>query len=133
MNAGGRGRVPPSPVSNSAPSGGSTLMTLAGSCCGRSLQQEAWTFREADVRLAEHRELRAALGLPGVPDCTTRYRFLGRLHETVLEQALSAVVQWLLPQPGGQATVAVDATGLTPGAISTFFVKRAKDREPGFP
>src|SRR5262249_24861026 len=31
-----------------------------------------------------------------------------------------------------QATVAVEATGLAPGAISAFFVKRAKDREPGF-
>ena len=28
--------------------------------------------------------------------------------------------------------MAVDATGLTPGAISTFFVKRIKDRAPGF-
>jgi hypothetical protein len=60
------------------------------------------------------------------------YRFLRRLDETVPEQALSAVVQWLLRQPAGQAMVAVDATGLTPGAISTIFVKRAKDREQGF-
>jgi hypothetical protein len=28
--------------------------------------------------------------------------------------------------------VAIDATGLAPGAISAFFVKRAKDGEPGF-
>jgi IS5 family transposase len=95
------------------------------------MRYEEWTFREAEARLAEHRELRAALGLSVVPDYTTLYRFLRRLNETVLEQALSAVVQRLLPQPGGQATVAVDATGLTPGAIRTFFVKRAKDREPG--
>jgi Transposase DDE domain/Transposase domain (DUF772) len=96
------------------------------------MRYEEWTFREAEVRLAEHRELRAALGLRGVPDYTTLYRFLRRLNETILEQVLRAVVQRLLPHPGGQATVAIDATGLTPGAVSTFFVKRAKDREPGF-
>jgi hypothetical protein len=50
----------------------------------------------------------------------------------VLERALSAVIEHLRPQPSPPATVAVDATGLTPGAISTFFGKRAKDREPGF-
>jgi DDE family transposase len=72
------------------------------------------------------------LGLHRVPDYTTLYRFLRRLDEAVLEQTLSAVVARLRPQPSPPATVAVDATGLTPGAISTFFVKRAKDREPGF-
>jgi hypothetical protein len=40
---------------------------------------EDWAFREAEVRLAEHREPRAALGLPVVPDDTTLYRFLRRL------------------------------------------------------
>jgi Transposase DDE domain/Transposase domain (DUF772) len=90
-----------------------------------------WTFREAEVRLAEHHELRAALGLDHVPDHTTLYRFLRRLDEAVMEQVLSAVVQRLMPQPSPQAMVAVDATGLAPGAISTFFVKRAKDRGEG--
>jgi hypothetical protein len=33
---------------------------------------------------------------------------------------------------GDRATVAVDATGLTSRAISTFFVKRAEDRGDGF-
>jgi DDE family transposase/transposase-like protein DUF772 len=96
------------------------------------MRYEDWTFREAEVRVAEHRELRAALSLPHVPDHTTLNRFLRRLDEAVLEQLLSAVVQRLIPQPSPRATVAVDATGLTPGAVSTFFVKRAKDREPGF-
>jgi hypothetical protein len=41
---------------------------LAMLCLMRS---EDWTFREAEVRLAEHRELRRALGLDRVPDCTT--------------------------------------------------------------
>ncbi len=45
---------------------------------------------------------------------------------------MHAVVQHLASQPGHRATVAVDATGLAPGAVSTFLVKRAKDREPGF-
>jgi hypothetical protein len=31
------------------------------------MRYEDWTFREAEVRLAEHRELRTALGLPHVP------------------------------------------------------------------
>jgi Transposase DDE domain/Transposase domain (DUF772) len=96
------------------------------------MRYEDWTFREAEVRLAEHRELRAALGLPVVPDYTTLDRFLRRLTVELLEQTLSAVVQRLIPQIDGPVTVAVDATGLTPGAISTFFVKRIKDRSPGF-
>ena len=96
------------------------------------MRDEDWTCREAEVRLAEHSELRAALGLRHVPDYTTLYRFLRRLNEAVLEQILSAVIQRLVPQPDRQATVAVDATGLAPGAIRTFFVKRAKDRGEGF-
>ena len=96
------------------------------------MRYEDWTFREAEVRLAEHQELRVALGLHSVPDYTTLYRFLLRLNEAVLEQTMGAVVRWLASQPSPQATVAVDATGLAPGAISTFFVKRAKDRGEGF-
>jgi Transposase DDE domain/Transposase domain (DUF772) len=96
------------------------------------MRDEDWTFREAEVRLAEHAELRAALGLQHVPDYTTVYRVLRRLDEAALEQALGAVGQQLMPAPARQATVAVDATGLAPGAISTFFVKRAKDRGEGF-
>ena len=36
------------------------------------MRYEDWTFREAEVRLGEHQELRAALGLERVPDATTR-------------------------------------------------------------
>jgi Transposase DDE domain/Transposase domain (DUF772) len=96
------------------------------------MRYEDWTFREAEVRLAEHTELRTALRLQRAPDYTTVYRFLRRLNETALDNTLSAVVQRLDPQSGPQATVAVDATGLAPGAISTVFVKRAKDRGEGF-
>ena len=35
------------------------------------MRYEDWTFREAEVRLAAHRELRTALGLDHVPDYTT--------------------------------------------------------------
>jgi len=89
---------------------------------------EDWTFREAEVRIGEHRELREALGLARVPDFTTLNRFLHRLPEQVLTRALGETVGRMAPPPSGCATVAVDATGLTPGAVSTFFVKRLKDR-----
>jgi len=70
------------------------------------------------------------LGLLHVPDYTTV--FSAGLDEAALQRTLSDVVQQLVLQPDRQATVAVDATGLTPGAISTFYVKRAKDRGEGF-
>jgi hypothetical protein len=97
------------------------------------MRYEDWTFREAEVRLTKHRALCRALGLARVPDYTTLYRFLRRLDETVLEKLLNSVGQRLIPQPSRQTTVAVDATGLAPGAISTFFVKRVKDREQALP
>jgi hypothetical protein len=61
------------------------------------MRYEDWTFREAEVRLAEHAELRAALGLRHVPDYTTVYRSLRRLDEAALERTLSAVIQRLVP------------------------------------
>src|SRR6202047_1858527 len=39
------------------------------------MRYEDWTFREAEVRLREHHELRAALKLRAVPAYTTLYRF----------------------------------------------------------
>lgn len=39
------------------------------------MRYEDWTFREAEVRLQEHSELRLALGLKQTPDYTTFYRF----------------------------------------------------------
>lgn len=38
------------------------------------MRYEDWTFREAEVRLGEHIELRQALRLGRVPDHTTLYR-----------------------------------------------------------
>jgi len=92
------------------------------------MRYEDWTFREAEVRLAEHTELREALGLQRVPDHTTLFYFLRRLKEGTIAQLLAETIQRLPPPPSGGTTVAVDATGLAPGAISTFFVKRLRDQ-----
>jgi hypothetical protein len=91
------------------------------------MRYEDWTFREAEVRLREYRELRQTLGLRSVPDFTTLYRFLKRLEEPRLDRAVGETVHRLRSvQPGGRkrARVAVDATGLASGAVSTFFVRR---------
>jgi hypothetical protein len=48
------------------------------------LRYEDGTWREAQVRLAEHSELRRALRLGSVPDYATRYRFLRRLEAAAI-------------------------------------------------
>jgi len=90
------------------------------------MRYEDWTFREAEVRLAEHRELRRVLGLASVPDYTTLYRFLKRLGDGPIQHALGATVRRLRgkSREKRRARAAVDATGLAPGAVSTFFVRR---------
>jgi hypothetical protein len=98
---------------------------------------EDWTFREAEVRLAEHSDLRHALGLERVPDHTTLYRFMRRVTDEVLDEVLVAVAARLVPRRRGRkrrkAVAAVDATGLAPGSISTFFINRRTDRGEGLP
>ena len=98
---------------------------------------EDWTFREAEVRLAEHSDLRAALGLERVPDHTTLYRFMRRVTDEMLDEVLTAVATRLVPRRRGRkrqkAVVAVDATGLAPGSVSTFFINRRTDRGEGLP
>ena len=98
---------------------------------------EDWTFREAEVRLSEHSELRRALGLERVPDHTTLYRFMRCVTDEMLDTVLIAVVGRLTPRRRGRkrkkAVVAVDATGLAPGSISTFFINRRTDRGEGLP
>ena len=96
------------------------------------MRYEDWTLRKTEVRLAEHSELRSALGLSKAPDHTTLYRFLRRLDERALVAALNETVRCLpktdhLEQEPA-AIVAVDATGLAPGAISTFYVRRTHNR-----
>src|SRR5438552_3684818 len=92
------------------------------------MRYEDWTFRAAEVRLAEHGELRRALELQAVPDYSTLFRFMLRVEEKMIAQVLAKVVRRFQSRrsASGQAksTVAVDATGLAPGAISTFFIRR---------
>jgi hypothetical protein len=79
------------------------------------MRYEDWTFREAEVRLSEHRELRQVLGLVSVPDFTTLYRFLQRLDDQTIDRAVGETVRRLrgsLRQKRRRARVAVDATGL---------------------
>jgi hypothetical protein len=91
------------------------------------MRYQDWTFREAEVRLREHREPRQTLGLRGVPDFTTVYRFLPRLEGQTIEGAFGETVRrmhgWRRSGPR-RARVAVDATGLAQGVVSTFFVRR---------
>jgi hypothetical protein len=87
------------------------------------MRYEDWTFREAEVRLREHGELRRALGLQQVPDHTTMCRFLFRLPEEAIGRALAEAAR-RFPRRRRRAHVAVDATGLSSGAISNFFVRR---------
>ena len=92
------------------------------------MRYEDWTFRAVEIRLAEHGELRRALELQVVPDHSTLFRFMLRLEEQVITQALAEVVRRLQRRgsasDAGKSTVAVDATGLAPGSISTFFIRR---------
>jgi Transposase DDE domain/Transposase domain (DUF772) len=91
------------------------------------MRYEDWTFREAEVRLGEHRELRQVRGLTSVPDLTTLYRFLQRLDEQTIDRAVGETVRRLRGARGKgrrRARVGVDATGLAQGAVSTFFVRR---------
>ena len=76
---------------------------------------EDWTYREAEVRLAAHQELRRALGLQSVPDHTTVYRFLRRLKEEDLTKVLAEVVKRFPRYKGRRSIVAIDATGLASG------------------
>jgi len=83
------------------------------------MRYEDWTFREAEVRLGEHRELRQTLGLTSVPDFTTLYRFLQRWNEQIIDQAVGETVRRLrgaLRKGRRRARVGVDAAGLAQGA-----------------
>lgn len=78
--------------------------------------------------MQEHIELRMALGLKQTPDYTTFYRFMRRLDENLIQNVLQEVaLQIMNNQPTKNAILAVDATGLAPGAISTFFINLKRD------
>ena len=92
------------------------------------MRYEDWTFREAEVRLGEHCGLRQALGLSRVPDFTTVSRFLQRREGPTIEGALGETVRRMhgwRRRSRRRARVAVDATGLAQGAVSTYFVRLA--------
>src|SRR5580698_6654825 len=57
------------------------------------MRAEDWTFRETEVRLREHRELRAVLQLTSVPDYNTLYRFLRRLDDSSIDRVLGESVR----------------------------------------
>ncbi len=98
------------------------------------MRYEDWTFREAEVRLREHRELRAVLGLSRVPDYTTVYRFLRRLPDDAIASVLGASVRQLRQSSRRgrwRAAVAVDGTGLSPHAVSTYFIRRLAQHSGG--
>ena len=98
------------------------------------MRYEDWTFRETEVRLQEHVELRRALGLKQAPDYTTFYRFMRRLSAERIQIALQeAALETIKNGPAKRAVFAVEATGLAPGAMSTFFINRKRDRGEGLP
>jgi hypothetical protein len=88
------------------------------------MRYEDWTFREAEVRLQEHTELRSALELRSVPDYTTLYRFLTRLDPADVSRVMDEIVRQMPGRWRSPATVAVDATGLAQGAVSSYFIRR---------
>jgi len=90
------------------------------------LRYEDWTFREAEVRLSEHSELRSALHLRSVPDYTTLYRFLARLQAHDVDRALDEVVRRMPGRRRRRVTVGVDATGLAQSAVSSYFIRRVE-------
>src|SRR6266404_4580628 len=81
-------------------------------------------FREAETRLREHQELRAALKLREVPDYTTLYRFLRRLDDVTVERGLGETVRRLRRRRRRAVSVAIDGTGLSYNSVSTFFIRR---------
>ena len=90
------------------------------------MRYEDWTFREAEVRLSEHAELRSALELNSVPDYTTLYRFLARLDPDDVAQVMNEIVRRMPGRWRSPATVAVDATGLAQAAVSSYFIRRVE-------
>jgi Transposase domain (DUF772) len=85
------------------------------------MRYEDWTFREAETRLREQQELRAALQLPAVPDYTTLYRFLRRLEDDTVDRGLSETVRRLRRRRRRAVSVAVDGTH---NSVSAFFLRR---------
>jgi hypothetical protein len=88
------------------------------------MRYEDWTFREAETRLREHQELRAALKLQAVPDYTTLYRFLRRLDDDTVDRGVHETVRRLRGRRRRPISAAIDGTGRSYNSVSTFFVRR---------
>jgi transposase len=98
------------------------------------MRYEDWTFRETEVRLREHGELRAALQLQSVPDYTTLYRFLKRLDKDTIDRGLGETVRRLRRgKTHVRVSAALDGTGLSPQAVSTYFIRRSEQQQGGKP
>ena len=96
------------------------------------MRYEDWTFRETEVRLREHRELRETLKLTSVPDYTTLYRFLQRLDDETINRVLGeSARRFKTKRRRRRARVAIDGTGLAHNAVSTFFIRRIEQRPRG--
>jgi len=95
------------------------------------MRYEDWTFREAEVRLREHQELRAALQLQAVPDYTTLYRFLRRLEDDTVDRGLQETVRRLRRRRCRPVAAAIDGTGLSHTSVSTFFLRRLEQHAHG--
>src|SRR5260370_9310841 len=102
---------------------------LAGLCL---MRYEDWTFRETEVRLREHGDLRAALQLQSVPDYTTLYRLLKRLDNDTIDRGLGETVRRLRRgKTHVRVSAALDGTGLSPQAVSTYFIRRSEQQQGG--
>jgi hypothetical protein len=101
---------------------------LAVLCLMRS---KDWTFREAEVCLREHQELRAALHLQAVPDYTTLYRFLRRLEDDTVDRGLQETVLRLRRRRRRPISAAIDGTGLSHTSVRTFFLRRLEQHAHG--
>src|SRR5260370_6909453 len=88
------------------------------------MRYQDWTFREAEVRLREHQELRAVLKLPAVPDYTTLYRFLRRLEDDTVDRGLHETLRRLRRPRSRPISAPIDGTGLSHTSGSTFFPPR---------
>jgi hypothetical protein len=83
------------------------------------------------VGLPEHGELRETLKLSSVPDYTTLYRFVQRLEDETINRVLGEAARRSKSpkrQARRRARVAVDSTGLSHSAASSFFIRRIQQR-----
>jgi hypothetical protein len=127
-----------------APSGAGRLLELAGAyglhavAPGTAVRRGSAAplaaplrFRLSDT-VADSSRRFGALGLRKAPDHSTLHRFMRRLDEKTLLAALNENVHRMAAsnhtRRESPTTAAVGATGLAPGTISTFYVRRTHNR-----